>query len=482
MAPISRILKTSCLSLLLAGVATSMATGPYLERSVTVHFINNSNFTLTVVNAGLASKEGKWDSAPPAHIAPHTTVTWKSQSSNFLRGVEGAATYRIEGFVGTAPSVGLPPPLAPLAKSLLAVSWDNPEVGNNTFNCTAPAPLKLEKSGGSGNDSTVTFTLWPVFELPAHQQITSLKVRVLTGQDQGAGTDDKIYFDVGPVGWNLPQSKGKFERNSDDTFDLSLSGVSLSTDDISRLRIQKKGVGGWTGAPDGVGGPWECQSIHLIVNKVDLGPIEINKWLQHGSPEAVVNIGNYSVPDRFVRTLRMTANPELSAGGEESGAVFTTLGKLAGLSGWQMANVGYVYATGTVVYTPGQSSDGCATIDLKLEKIEIFDEAHGYHPTGKDVAILFAGKLHYDYTFSPIGTPYTKVFSGPGADTSINGPRYLRAEYFWRTYGAQTGGSPLPAAGTRVQLRGPIFIDTDKEGYYEVHPQSPTEVIFPYKG
>ena len=399
-------------------------------RSVVVHLVNKTNYSLSLISAGFtASNEGEWVTKPPQTIAAHATGTWKSQSSGFLRGVEGSANYRANG-----------------PNTTVKVGWDNPYAGVNSYTCSAPSGLTIEHSGGTGNDSTVTFTLSPPFSLPLGVKVTSLKVRIITGQDFGAGTDDDVYFDIGPLGWFLDKpNHNDFERNEDDTYDLPLSGVSLMTDDIIHARVQKKGIGGWTGSPDGVGGPWECQSIHFIVNGVDSGPIAVNAWLDHGHPFWKHVLRPFSDSETFIRTLRMTTNPMLTKSSENV-AILTTPFKEMGLSGWLGSDVGNVTAIGKVVFTPGQSTDGLATIDLDLESIQI-------------------------------AKPFkTYVFSGPNKTPGINGPRFLRVEYKFRQFGAFTGGKPLPDKGDRVQISGPIFVDTDKEGYYEIHPTQPGQV------
>jgi hypothetical protein len=70
----------------------------------------------------------------------------------------------------------------------------------------------------------------------------------------------------------------------------------------------------------------------------------------------------------------------------------------------------------------------------------------------------------------------TYVFEGKNKTPGINGPRFLRTEYKFRKFGAFSGGKPLPGKGDRVSISGPIFVDTDHEGYYEIHPDKPAQV------
>src|SRR5712691_12567490 len=86
--------------------------------------------------------------------------------------------------------------------------------------------------------------------------INTLAVRVATSSDFDAGTDNDVYFDVGPLGWKLSSSDNDFERGDDHPYDLDLHGLDLDTDDLVWLRLQKKGIGGVLGTPDLPAGEW----------------------------------------------------------------------------------------------------------------------------------------------------------------------------------------------------------------------------------
>src|SRR5438067_783756 len=70
--------------------------------------------------------------------------------------------------------------------------------------------------------------------------IRSLALRVITCEEKSAGTDNHVYFDIGPLGWELTKPGSQFEAGSNETYPLDLHGLSLTTNDICWLRLQKK--------------------------------------------------------------------------------------------------------------------------------------------------------------------------------------------------------------------------------------------------
>lgn len=80
--------------------------------------------------------------------------------------------------------------------------------------------------------------------------ITSLVIKITTSDDWFAGTDNEVWFDIGPTAWKLD---GSFDRGSTRTIALDVTrpgGDPLKLDDIRLLRLEKKGINGWTDAPD----------------------------------------------------------------------------------------------------------------------------------------------------------------------------------------------------------------------------------------
>lgn len=268
--------------------------------------------------------------------------------------------------------------------------------------------------------------------------ISSLKIRVTTCDEPGAGTKDTVYFDIGPLAWKLKKTgHNNFGRGVDYSYELKLPpGIELSSEDILWLRLEKKGFGGFTGMPDGFGGKWMPCSIQLFINdQTDASfSFEIKQWLNRRHPVWKKEVRPFdpdTFEERFARSLRLVPNRGFSGLGgflSNSIGILTTLLKKAGLSGWRSERV-MASVVGTVIRPPNKSTDGFASIDLMVESIEIgtrlfiFDGLHG-----------------------------------------INQPRFIRAEY-------KHHGNPLPRNCQRVKIYGEIKWDMDQEGWYEVHPR-----------
>ncbi len=114
----------------------------------------------------------------------------------------------------------------------------------------------------------------------------------------------------------------------------------------------------------------------------------------------------------------------------------TTPFKRCGISGWQPTGCD-AKAEGILLWDAGHSTDGFYTIDIRLSSFAI-------------------------------GT----VQMPPGAD------RYLRIEVEPKTKAhdvcEKLGGVPK---GARVQCGGPVVVDTDGEGFLEIHPDADFAVV-----
>ena len=195
--------------------------------------------------------------------------------------------------------------------------------------------------------------------------IDALAVRIVTSDIHLAGTDNDIYFDIGPLGWKLPGSGGAttssddpFSQGSDDTFTLDFHGLALTTDDIVWLRIQKKGVGGVLGTGDGLDGEWHPKSIQLIVNGIEYASFTIDQWINSSNWYWMHMLRpSNTAEELFARSLRMIPNNELS-GFDESVAFLTTPFKILGISGWLGTGLPNICAIGKVIREPGRSTDG----------------------------------------------------------------------------------------------------------------------------
>lgn len=110
-------------------------------RSVNVTFTNNTGFILGKWWDGL--DHGVWtdDVEPPQTIVSGETVTWMSESDGIATGTEG----RVQYTVGDGGPV-------------IELHWNNPFVGDNTYDEQSIGGWSLLRSGGAGSDAQVTWT------------------------------------------------------------------------------------------------------------------------------------------------------------------------------------------------------------------------------------------------------------------------------------------------------------------------------------
>ncbi len=116
------------------------------SRSVFVNFENKSD--LALVESSHSLSHGIWTNEPPLRIEAGSKVTWESESSGFATGTEGEVNYNIETGPGqTGGSVHL--------------HWDNPFVGSNSYDESAPSGYKFDPppSGGDGDNATKNWTI-----------------------------------------------------------------------------------------------------------------------------------------------------------------------------------------------------------------------------------------------------------------------------------------------------------------------------------
>lgn len=109
-------------------------------RSVEVKVANQTGEALTCGDVTLDG--GEWASYPPDTIQPDQVARWRTQSNGFMTGTEGRATFAIGS-----------------SQATVKLWWNNPYVGSNGYSCTVSAGYKCSRDGGSGNDSSVTFTV-----------------------------------------------------------------------------------------------------------------------------------------------------------------------------------------------------------------------------------------------------------------------------------------------------------------------------------
>lgn len=110
-------------------------------RAVTIFVINRTSTPLSCATAVLDG--GEWSSYPADSIAPGATARWRAESDGFMTGTSGGATFRAGSGSGS---------------DGFSVGWNNPYVGSNSSTCAAPSGYTCERTGGVGNDATVTVT------------------------------------------------------------------------------------------------------------------------------------------------------------------------------------------------------------------------------------------------------------------------------------------------------------------------------------
>ena len=284
----------------------------------------------------------------------------------------------------------------------------------------------------------------------AGTKVSSLAAKVTTRNLRGAGTDNAVYFDVGPWSWRLNKPwRNDFERGHTHIFELDVpEGFAL--DDIVWLRLHKKGLFGVTGTRDGFTGAWHPERIALLVNGIECAPEEVTHPLnsRYWFWRKFKSFHPYRDPTSFVRSLRLKPNDALPWHAKVTGFFTTPLFKRRGISGWlncpeQKQDVGTdkpcaavpkrVCATGQVLRSPAVSTDGLATIDLKLDKLEFCSE-------------------------NAACDQYVDLRDVP----NFARPRYLRVEYQFKE-------RKFPKAGETSRVCGRLRWDTDREGWWEIH-------------
>ena len=127
--------------------AAPMATA---ARSVSVTFRNQTNYTLH--NRTYQVMSGIWTLHPPEYISPGQEVYWRTESNGFMTGTSGMVFYDIY-WGGNY-------------DKYFTIAWYDPYVGSNTYKIGGTAlgafgGFHIVRSGGSGNNAQVTFTLLP---------------------------------------------------------------------------------------------------------------------------------------------------------------------------------------------------------------------------------------------------------------------------------------------------------------------------------
>lgn len=111
----------------------------------------------------------------------------------------------------------------------------------------------------------------------ASTPVTSMTVRIKTGDRRFAGTDDDVYLRINRrQRFSLEKSAyNDFERGDDDTYSVPIGAATrdgLTIGDISEVTIEK--------SRDGVAGGWFLGGVTLTVNGRELVRERVNRWLE----------------------------------------------------------------------------------------------------------------------------------------------------------------------------------------------------------
>lgn len=117
------------------------------SRSTNVTIINKLGYDLVLESSNVS--HGIWTQGlnPPKLISANSQATFQAESAGFMTGDEGSVSY-------SNPSVGT-----------FNFTFDNPFSGSNSYGETAPAGYVSIRSGGSGDNAEVTWTLRKPFSL-----------------------------------------------------------------------------------------------------------------------------------------------------------------------------------------------------------------------------------------------------------------------------------------------------------------------------
>ncbi|KAL6900615.1 crystal protein ET79 [Trichoderma evansii] len=114
------------------------------SRSTNVTIINKLGYDLVLDSANVSHGEWSQGLNPPKLISANSQASFQAESAGFMTGDEGSFSY-------SNPSVGT-----------FNCSFDNPFSGSNDYSETAPAGYIAIRSGGSGDNAEVTWTLQKV--------------------------------------------------------------------------------------------------------------------------------------------------------------------------------------------------------------------------------------------------------------------------------------------------------------------------------
>ncbi len=157
-----------------------------------------------------------------------------------------------------------------------ADDYVNARIGNQTYTSTV-----IEGMDSFSFPRPYAPVTW-IRSLPtsnrASMPVTSMTVRIETGDRRYAGTDDDVYLRINNrLRFSLEKrAYNDFERGDDDTYSVPIDSAlrnGLTVGDIDRVTIEK--------SPDRLAGGWFLHGVTLVVNGQTLvRNRSINRWLE----------------------------------------------------------------------------------------------------------------------------------------------------------------------------------------------------------
>ena len=188
-------------------------------------------------------------------------------------------------------------------------------------------------------------------------------------------------------------------------------------------------------------GQWKVQHVTLVVNGHDFANFDVGETLKQRHAEWSRQIGATIPEEHFVYGLRVNVNKPSTVADERLARV-STIFKLSDISGWKPGPVGSARAVGVLKNQPSPGDDGYVSLDLQLERVEVNNQAF----------VL-------------------------DSNSGIGYNRFIRVEYKNRqANGTQDTRYKGWNVGTRLVVEAPVFWDTDRNGFYELHPDNPAQV------
>lgn len=277
--------------------------------------------------------------------------------------------------------------------------------------------------------------------------IRSLAVEIRTRPEEGSGTTNTVWLDLGFHAWRLDRGTGDFRAGSVfRSLPLSMPAGEFALGDLFEVRLEKKGMFGLTGAPDS-GGHWRPETVTLLVDgTAGVPPLEVPATvsLSRAEPSWRHEIHRLGPEMRMLHGLR-AENTQESKALDEYASLLTTPFKRFGISGWQNGPIVrdpplYAGAFGVLTHRPSAGWDGYVSLDLQVEKLDF--DGHWY--------------------CTPAGA---------------NQRRFLRVEHFrWTSEDVDNRFADW-TVGDQFLVFGPVKWDTDRGGFYEIHPEHPEDVL-----